>query len=191
MSAPDSETSPPESVDATPRKRVGRALLLAFCCAHAAYLIYSVVPAPPAQDNPGHPVLDFYRLALGGRQIWNMFDTIPVLHSLEVRVVGDNGTREGLIVGPVLPGFAPYPKPENVRYYNGFYRLLLANEKYAYREAYLRKMAGLIAREPSLAPVRDWAVVVNQEYTRTLFHIRRDRHVGMPVEKSFELPPVE
>lgn len=183
--APQEGAAP--AVEALPRSRWARGLLLAFCCWHAGFLLYSMIPAPAAQDAPGHPVLDFYRLALGGHQRWNMFETIPVLHSLDVRLVGENGTREGATAGPVLPGFAPYPHPESARYYNAFYRLLLANETIAYRDAYLRKVAQLFPAHPSSAAGEQWMVVADQDYTRNIFHSRRGGPVSVMVTKTFDL----
>ena len=107
---------PAEMVEAPLRSRWATGWLLAFCCWHAGFLLYSIRPVPPERIEPGHPALDLYRLVLGGHQRWNMFDTIPVLRSMEVRLVGEDGTREGATAGPVLPGFTPYPHPESARY---------------------------------------------------------------------------
>lgn len=178
---------PAEIVEAPLRNRWAAGLLLAFCCWHAGFLLYSIRPGPAARDDPGHPAMDLYRMVLGGRQIWNMFDTIPILRSLDVRLVGENGTREGATAGPVLPGFTPYPHPESARYYNAFYRLLLANETMPFREPYLRKVRRIFPANPQAAAGTDWAVVVEQGYTRNIFHSRRGGPLSVLTTKTFEL----
>ena len=116
-----------------------------------------------------------------------MFDTIPILHAFDVRLVGEDEAGREITAGCVLPGFTAYPQPEDVRYYNAFYRLLLADEMVAYRDAYLRKVAGLLPAHFADEPDRHWSVVVDQEYTRNLFHSRRDGQVSMLVRKTFDL----
>jgi len=162
-------------------------LLLVFCCWHAVFLIVSIIPGPPARDDPGHPAMDFYRLALGGWQHWNMFETIPVLHSMDVRFEGEDEMGRKITAGCVLPGFQPYPKPEKARYYVGFFRLIFFSNKVAYRDAYLRKAAQLLPARPGSGLGGKWSLVVDTEYTRTLFHSRRGGHLSVPFTKTFDL----
>jgi len=181
------QDSAPDAGRVSPGNPWPARLLLVFCCWHAAFLIYSIIPAPPAQNKPGHPVLDFYRIALGGRQQWNMFETIPVLHSLDVRFEGVDRQGRETIVDPVLPGFKPLPRPESARYYNAFYRLLLAAETVPFRDAYLRKVGPLLAAQRDPTAGETWTLVVNQEYTRNLFHSRRGGPISVLVSKSFDI----
>jgi hypothetical protein len=115
--------------------RLGKGLLLAFCCWHAAFLVFSIIPAPPAQATHGNPATDLYRLAFSGREQWNMFDTIPVLHSMDLRLEGEDEKGNKTTTGCLLPGFKPYPKPEESRYYVLFFRLMFYDDVVPYREA--------------------------------------------------------
>jgi hypothetical protein len=169
---------------ATPKNRWWKALLLAFCCWHAVFLIISIAPAPPSRGDRGNPVLDLYRLMLGGVQQWNMFDTIPVLHSLDVRFESKEATGAKITRGCVLPGFKPYPKPESARYYVLLGRLVMFSNDIPYRDAYMRKAAGLL---PAPGAGESWSLVADEGYTRNLFHIRRDGHMAMPVTQTFDL----
>lgn len=169
------------------KRRLLMGLLLAFCCWHAVFLLISIRPAPPARDDPGNPAVDLYRLMLGGRQQWNMFESIPVLHSMDVRL--ENGPETGgkITAGCVLPGFKPYPKPEDTRYYVLFFRLMFFDNKAAYRDAYLQKVAQLLPSQDSAAGGK-WSLVVDMAITRNLVHSRRDGQISLLQTKTFDLP---
>jgi hypothetical protein len=166
-------------------------LLLAFCCGHALVILGSIVsPLASAAfksegQKPAHPALDLYQLMTAGRQEWNMFETIPKLHAMDVRLEGQNERGELIKRGSVLPGLRSYPRPEGIRYYNAYFRLL-SSEKY--REAYLRRLAQTVPAVKGPEDGRDWALVVDAEYTRHLFHIRRDGHVSLLATERYELP---
>lgn len=172
-----------------PPSKIGiwKGLGLAFCCCHAAFLCYSLVPAAPTQVAKGHPALDFYRVAVSGRQQWNLLDTIPAHHSLDVRFEGfdKNGTK--YTAGSVLPGLKPYPKPEDIRYYGLFYQLIFASDKAAYRDAYLQKAAQALTAEGSSQVGVDWSLLGDAEYTRTLVHSRRDGRMWLPMPTRIPL----
>lgn len=180
--------SPAEAGGVPMKSRLLTGLLLAFCCWHAVFLLISIIPAPPARDDPGNPGVDLYRLVLGGRQQWNMFETIPVLHSMDVRLEGEDEAGGKITTGCVLPGFKPYPKPEDSRYYVLFFRLMLFDNKVAFQEAYLRKAAQLISAPRSPGAGGKWSLVMDLEYTRNLVHSRRDGQVSMLLTKTFDLP---
>ena len=165
-----------------------KGLLLAFCCWHAVVLILSINPPPPAREDPGNPAMDFYRLALSGRQQWNMFETIPVLHSMGARLEGKD-ERGGIITaGCVLPGFKPYPRPEDSRYYVLIYRMMFFDNKVPYRDAYLKKLANEVSARQSTGERRTWSLVLDGAYTRNLVHILRDGQLAMPVSQTYALP---
>ncbi len=162
--------------------------LLAFCCWHAGFLLVSIIPGPPAQEAPGSPALDLYRLALCGHQRWNMFETIPVLHSMDVRLEGEDAAGHKITAGPVLPGFTPYPAPEDSRFYVLLYRLMFFDNKVPFRDAYLEKVAQLLRATRGVAAAGEkWSLVADTAFTRNLFHIRRDGQLSMPVTKVFPL----
>ena len=180
--------SPAEAGGVPVRSCLLTGLLLAFCCWHAVFLVISLIPPPPGRDDPGNPAVDLYRLVLGGRQQWNMFETIPVLHSMDVRLEGEDEAGRKITAGCVLPGFKPYPKPEESRYYVLFYRLMLFDNKIAFQETYLRKAAQLISARRGSGAGGKWSLVMDLEYTRNLVHSRRDGQIPMLHTKTFALP---
>jgi len=171
---------------------VGRLLkgsCLAFCCWHVVFLIMSIIPATPGKHDHGNRMVDFYRLVLGGRQEWTLFETIPLQHSLDVWLEHEDASGAEVTAGSVLPGFKPYPVPEKSRYYVLFYQLLTFIDDVPYRDAYLQKTARLL--EARRGPEADgkWSLVMSAGYTRTLFHSRRDGQISMLIPKTFDLPP--
>ncbi len=166
--------------------RVRAVLLLLFCCGHAVFLIASIVTRNPPPTERGNPVLAFYRLFTGGQQQWNMFETIPLLHSLDARIVVDDGPGEVVVVGSVLPGFTPYPRPEQSRYYVLFHRMMIQAERPSFFEAYLRRTDVLLRSQRGSAITGHWALVVDVEWTRTLIHSRRDGGLYVPASRSFD-----
>ena len=121
---------------ASPKNGWWTGLVLAFCCWHAAFLAISIVPSPPESDAALHPALDFYASAFAGPQRWNVFETIPTLHSVDFRLEGEDENGNIVTHGCVLPDFKPYPKSERVRYYAGLYRMFSSDP---FRDAYLQR----------------------------------------------------
>lgn len=167
------------------KRRLLAGLLLIFCCWHAGFLIVSIIPRGPGQDEPGSPAMDLYRLLTGGRQVWNMFETIPVLHSMDARLEGEDEAGRTITAGCVLPGFTPYPKPESSRHYALFHRLLWSSNGAAFREAYLRKAANLLQNQRDSGARGNWSLVVDADYTRNMFYSRRDGLMSLRVTKTF------
>jgi hypothetical protein len=166
--------------------RVWAVLLLGFCCWHAAFLIASIVPRQTASGKKGSPALNLYRIFVSGDQQWNMFETIPLLHSFDVRIEVDSGQGGRATVGSVLPGFAPYPQPEFSRYYVMFHRMLLNSTSPSFFEAYLRKTDELLRARHGGSSTGRWALVVDMEWTRTLIHSRGDGVLYVPATRSFD-----
>ena len=169
------------------QSRVGTALLLAFCCWHAVFLIASIAPKKKVPEEKGNMALRLYQLFVGGTQHWNLFQTIPDHHSLDPRIVVDDGQGGRTTFGCVLPGFTAYPRPGKSRYYNLFVHLLPNAQRPSFFEAYLRRAeAGVKARHGGAIPGR-WELVVDVEWTRTLVHSRRDGRLYVPATRSFDV----
>ncbi len=166
-------------------KGVAAMLLLALCCWHAAFLVFSIIPQRAGQDDPGAPAMDAYRLATGSRQVWNMFETIPMFHSLDVHLEGSGPDGRQTTAGCVLPGFAAYPQPEQSRFYVLFHRLLLTDHGAVFREAYLKKVAGQMQSRADIPGGKVWSLVMDAEFIRTLTHSRRDGQLSLPFVKKF------
>jgi len=167
------------------KRRVGAGLLLIFCCWHAGFLIFSIMPQDPKSEVPASPAMDFYRLVAGGRQEWNMVETIPVLHSLDARLEVEDEKGNNTTGGCVLPGWTPYPEPELARYYVLFHRMLMTASKPSFLEAYLRRVEGRLAAQRGKEVSGRWSLVIDAEYTRTLSLSRRDGELYVFATRSF------
>jgi len=165
--------------------RVPAVLLLVFCCWHAGFLIFSILPRQPGQENPGNPAMDLYRLLTGGRQVWNVFQTIPPLHAFDARVEVKDETGARTTTGCVLPDLAPYPKPERSRYFVLFHRLLLTSSKHTFFDAYLRKLENRLSSQRGSGIIGRWSLVIDTEYTRTLIYSRGDGVLSVFATRSF------
>lgn len=165
-----------------------KGLFLAFCCWHALFLVCSIIPVPPTRENPGNPAVALYRLVLGGRQEWNVFNSIPVVHSMDAWIEHEDEKGEKEIVGCVLPGLKPYPVPEETRCYQIFWRLAFFSDGLAFQEAYLKKAAQLLSSLRSPGARGKCSLVMDVEYTRTLSLISRDGQLSLPITKTFALP---
>lgn len=182
------EADAPKHGSVSVKSRLLTGLLLAFCCWHAVFLLISIVPAPPAKDDRGNPTVDLYRLLLGGRQHWHVFVSIPLLHSMDVRLEHEDENGGKITAGCVLPGLKPYPIPEDTRYYQIFWRLAVFSNEVAFREAYLRKAAQILSALRGSGAHGKWSLVMDLHYTRNLFHSRRDGQLSMLFTKTFDLP---
>ena len=167
--------------------RVGAALLLAFCCWHAVFLLASLVPKNVARPEQRNARSNLYRLFIGGPQQWNMFETIPHHHYLDPKVVVDDGRGGRTTFGCMLPGLSAYPRPEKARYYNLWFHLLTSAQRPSFFEAYLRRVEDEVkARHGGAIPGR-WELVVDVEWTRTLLHSRRDGGLYVPATRTFDV----
>ncbi len=179
------DSASPVQHDGLPVKgRVWAVLLLGFCCWHAGFLITAIVPRPAGGN--GNLVLNFYRLFVSGQQRWNMFDTIPQHHTLTARIEVDHGRSGRAKMGSVMPGFTGYPNPENSRYYNLYYSILLGSEKSPHFVAYLRKMDNLLRAQHGNPIAGHWALVVDVEVTRLLSLSMRDGVLYVPASRFFD-----
>ncbi len=166
---------------------MGAALLLAFCCWHAVFLIASIAPRKKLPEEKGNAALNLYKLFVSGPQKWNLFETIPDHHDLDPRIVVTDGQGGRTTLGCVLPGFTAYPRPEKARYYNLFFFLLLNVQRPSFFEAYLRQAEdGVRARHGGAIPGH-WELVVDVEWTRALVLSRRDGGLYVPGTRSFDV----
>ncbi len=180
--------SPVEDGDVPVKSRLLKGLFLAFCCWHAVFLVISIIPGPRGWDESRNPALNLYELVLGGQQQWNLFFTIPVQHSFDARLEGEDEAGGRITAGCVLPGFKPYPKPHNSRYYVLFNQLIFSSNLTGYRDAYLRKAGQLLPAQRESGAGEHWALVLDAQYTRNLFYSRRGGQMSLPFRKVFDLP---
>ena len=165
--------------------RVLSVLLLVFCCWHAVFLIISVVPQRTGQEDRISAPMNLYGMLAAGSQGWKMFETIPLLHSLDARIEIEDEAGGRTSVGSVLPGLAPYPKPELSRHYILLHRMLLSSSSPSHLEAYLRRVDDHLSALRGPAVRGHWSLVIDAEYTRTLIYSRRDGGLYVFATRSF------
>lgn len=184
----DEHRSLPEASGAPVSSRWLAGLLLTFCCWHAAFLLGSIIPAPPTREIPGNLALALYRLLVVGRQEWNVFNSIPVVHSMDAWLEHEDEKGDPITAGCVLPGLKTYPIPEETRLYQIFWRMTFVSDGIPFKEAYLKKAAQLLSAARGSAAREKWTLVLEVEYTRTLVLSRHDGQLSLPITKTFDLP---
>lgn len=168
-----------------PRGPRGRVLLLLFCCWHAGYLVYSIVPRMAGQDAAGAPVLDAYRFVTGSRQVWRLFHTIPRMRSLQIQLEAEEPDGTLRCAGVLLPGFGACPVEENSRFYTLTERLLASPQGIPYRESYVRKVNGLLNAGRPPGDRLPWSLVFEGEALRDLFFCKIDKRLSAPFRSGF------
>lgn len=149
-------------------------LVIALATVHAVKLISSILPEAWRPDLLPFGLSNAYEKLTGSKQCWNMFETIPSHHRFSARLVliGTDGVERTL--GPLLPGFQAWPNPEIVRIESMYDRLFPSGIAPALREAWLREADAQLRASNQLKPGESWCLEILEDYTRHLFHIRRD-----------------
>ena len=119
-----------------------------------------------------------YEALTGSRQLWEMFRTTPTHHDYHV-ITGVDGLERR--AGPLLPGFQPWPVPEEARIYNLFQAMLNGTsgggrrDAYAgLRLAYLRRVDHALEAQRLIVKGEKWCLELDEDYTRHLWHVRQD-----------------
>ena len=156
----------------------------ALCLWHALTLVICILPGQWRSSGVVGEVLGQYQNATGTRQEWTMFHTIPVIHRMEVRLEATDPAGTPQPMGAVLPGFQPYPLPEEARYYSLFDRMTYLPQGQEYADALLARAAN------ELGPVMDagqapLTLVIDAWYTRSLMGIQKLGETAVERTKVF------
>ncbi len=153
-------------------------LIIVLATLHAVKLVTCILPEAWRPDLIPLGLGNAYEKLTGTKQSWNMFETIPSHHRFSARlvIIGSDGTERTL--GPVLPGFQEWPQPERVRIKSLYDRLFPSNMAPALRDAWLRETDAQLRASRVLRPGENWCLEVLEDYTRHLFHIRRDGNLS-------------
>lgn len=141
-------------------------MLAALCVGHLLFLVIGLIPPRLRNDGATGSVLGTYEKWTGTEQRWDMFETIPQLHKLEVglmEVRSEGAIRRSRVI---LPELDPYPVPESARHYGLFHRLIWQPDGPDYANAYLKRVADQLAASPR--PPEAIALQVDAWHTRSL-----------------------
>lgn len=169
-------------------------LLGSLCLWHALTLVICILPGQWRSSGVVGEVLGQYQNATGTQQEWTMFHTIPVIHRMDVRLEARDPVGTPQPMGAVLPGFQPYPQPEEARYYSLFDRMTYLPQGQEYADALLARAANELgpAMDPGHAPL---TLVIDAWYTRSLMGIHKLGETAVERTKEFRssgkqtLPP--
>lgn len=179
----------PEETVSKKLKPFWAVLIVVFAGCHALKLLVSILPEGNRPDLLPFGISNAYEVLTGSQQNWNMFSTIPSHHDYDARIVitaADGVTRQE---GVLLPGFQRFPKPEQVRFYNFFERMLDGSMGDEVRNAYLLKMDAALWESGKIQPGETWALEVDEDFTRHLKYIRKDGQIFQRRTQRFAMKP--
>ncbi|HYF35369.1 MAG TPA: hypothetical protein VD994_08785 [Prosthecobacter sp.] len=174
-------------------------LIVIFALCHGIKLLAAILPERIRPDLLPFGVAHAYEKLTGSHQNWGMFATIPSHHDYHVRIVITGTDGRERVLGPLLPGFQPYPVPEQARTYFLFERMIgEAPNQRLLLNAYFRRLDEALRAEKRIAPGESWCLEVQSDFTRHLVHIQRDgrlfqrsiqRYTPAPASSQFRVAP--
>jgi hypothetical protein len=177
VSSPEqASTNQPESGSAVSSSRsIRNFIIVAFATCHAAKLLVGIIPESRRPDPIPFGLAHAYEVLTGSQQNWNMFQSIPSHHAYTARIVITGADGKERHLGPLLPGFQAYPTPENARIYLLFdFTLTQFWAAKDLRTAYLQRIDRALREEQRISTGETWCFEAQADFTRHLFHIRRD-----------------
>lgn len=161
---------------------------------HALKLLAGILPEESRPDPLPAGVAKTYERLTGCRQRWEMFRTTPTHFDYRVGIVITDAEGRERTVGPLLPGFQPWPVPENARFYNLFQSMLNGTldgtKRDAYvglRIAYLRRVDDALKAQRLIAESENWSLELDEDYIRHVWHIRQDGVISLRSSTRFSL----
>lgn len=182
-----------QSTDAQvePTSRVQRwavGLVASFAVLHAAYLVTQILPYDLRPRSPWRGLVPAYETITGCEQEWVMFETIPSYHAFDAVIQVKDQKGEIRELGPVLPGMRRYRDIDGPRLHNLMDRLKWEGKFLPFQVNYLKKMDGLLKERHLLNEGDIWTLRFDLDYTRHLFHIRKDGQLSLRTVKEFSPP---
>ncbi len=161
-------------------KRLKIWLVLTFSGLCLANMVLGIFPA---ESGPGKYIegkLGGIRWTTGAMQRWGMFHTIPTLHRVRFRIVAKDSGGEGREYGVGLPGLRRVEAREEIRYHYTFLRIFDSDPEY------LAPYVAAVAEElrASDRGLVEFSIEIEFEFTRHLYHIRKDGEMTMVVPKT-------
>lgn len=162
----------------TPQRFRDRCILF-FGTVHLAFLAVSILPRPWTESVGVGAITHAYEATTTCLQDWSMFETIPNIHHLDVRLIVESPGAAPQRVGMRLPGLLPYPQPEHARYRNWATLVLLRQDRSDQREPYMRRVAAELLKSGRYPPEATVRLDCEVWYTRSLLGVRKLREIAV------------
>ncbi len=164
-------------------------VIVVFATVHLAFLLFAVLPLRWRDRIHLTPVFALYERITRSHQVWNMFETIPNMHSLDARLVVQEGKQKPREEGVVLPGLRPYSRHDEQRFNNWMVNVIFNSSRGVFRESYMKSAAEALLRSGRYGPRAQVSLEVIPSYTRSLLGVRTLKEIA--VERPSVLGPFE
>lgn len=162
---------------------------MALAAVHLLFLLLGMLPVPWRDKIALSPAFNAYERLTRCHQEWNMFETIPNMNRLEVRLVVQEEGRRAREEGVVLPGLRRFSQHDQVRLNNWMMSVIFNATRGVFREAYMHRAAEALLRSGRYTPRAKVTLEVIPAYTRSLVGVRSLKEIA--VEKPSVLGPFE
>lgn len=162
-------------------------VIVVFATVHLIFLLFGVLPLPWRDRIHLTPVFSFYERITRSHQVWNMFDTIPNMHSLDARLVVKEGGQKPHLVGMVLPGLRRFSQNDQVRFHNWMMNTIFNPSRGVFRESYMKSAAAALLSSGRYGPDAEVSLEALPLYTRSLLGVRTLKEIA--VERPSVLGP--
>lgn len=164
-------------------------LIVALATVHLLFVLLGMVPAPWRDKTFVSPAFRAYERLTRCHQVWNMFETIPNMNRLEVRLVVQEEGYRAREEGVVLPGLRHFSQHDQVRLNNWMVNVIFNPTRGVFREAYMHHAAQALLRAGHYGPRAKMTLEALPSYTRSLVGVRSLKEIA--VEKPSVLGPYE
>ena len=164
-------------------------VILIFASVHLVYLMLGALPETWRDTIHVSVFHRFYERITRCHQAWNMFETIPNMHSMKARLIVQEKGRKARAEGMVLPGLRPFSQHDQVRLNNWMLNVIFTSSRSVFREAYMRNAADALLRSGRYSPSAQVSLEVVPSYTRSLLGVRALKEIS--VDDPMVLGPFE
>lgn len=161
--------------------------IVVLATVHLCFLLLGMLPLSWRDKVHVSPVFHVYERITRCHQLWNMFETIPNMNSLEARLVVKEEGRKAREEGVVLPGLRRFSQHDQVRLNNWMVNVIFNPARGVFREAYMHSAAVALLRSGRYSPRAEVTLEVLPAYTRSLAGVRTLNEIA--VEKPSVLGP--
>lgn len=164
-------------------------VIVVFATVHLVFLLVGMLPVPWRAKLIVSPAFLFYERFTHCHQLWNMFETIPNMHSLEARLVVQEGAHKPREEGMVLPGLRRFSQKDEMRLNTWMINVVFNPTRGVFRESYMKSAAAALLRSGRYSPKALVSLEVIPSYTRSLLGVRSLKEIA--VERPSVLGPFE
>lgn len=164
-------------------------VIVVFASVHLVFLLFGVLPLRWRDRIHLTPVFSFYERITRSHQVWNMFETIPNMHSLNARLIVKEDGQKTHLVGMLLPGLRRFSQNDQVRFHNWMMNVIFNPSRGVFRESYMKSAAEALLRSGRYTNKAQVSLEVIPAYTRSLLGVRTLKEIA--VERPSVLGPFE